>query len=391
MIFKELKDSFLIHYLHRFDKYCFNVRIHGDTYRIGDGEPQFTLVIHKDIPKTELLRATGLALGEAYMRRDIEIEGNLFTALSDLLDQSESFSLERHSLKHIFFVSEKKKAQAQQVSSHYDLGNDFYKLWLDPTLTYSCAYFQHEDDSLEQAQKNKVHHILKKLYLKPGMTLLDIGCGWGYLLIEAAREYGVRGYGCTLSKEQWKKGQERIHELHLEDQIQIDLIDYRDLVDRGAHFDRVVSVGMMEHVGRSNYPTYFEDVNSLLEPGGLFLLHTITGHDEEMSDAFLRKYIFPGGTLPSLREIVSHAYDNDFRIQDVESLRRHYYKTLMCWYKNFQQVHDTVRKWKDDAFVRMWDLYLCGCAAAFYIGFIDVHQFLMTKGNTNDLPLTRWY
>ena len=129
----------------------------------------------------------------------------------------------------------------------------------------------------------------------------------------------------------------------------------------------------------------------LLKDGGIFLLHTITGHDEVVSEPWIRKYIFPGGTLPSLRELISHAYDADFRVLDVESLRRHYYRTLMCWYHNFLKVHETVAGWKNEEFVRMWDLYLAGCAAAFYIGYIDIHQVLMTKGNNNELPMTRWY
>ena len=211
------------------------------------------------------------------------------------------------------------------------------------------------------------------------------------MLIEAAKKYGVKGYGCTLSKEQWKKGQERIKAEGLEGQVQIELVDYRDLEDKGLVFDRIVSVGMMEHVGRSNYATYMETANHLLKDGGIFLLHTITGHDEVVSEPWIRKYIFPGGTLPSLRELVSHAYDADFRVLDVESLRRHYYRTLMCWYHNVLKVHDVVAGWKDESFVRMWDLYLAGCAAAFYIGYIDIHQVLMTKGNNNELPMTRWY
>ena len=321
-MFKELMDSFLIHYLSHFDKYPFNIELHGDTYRIGDGEPRFTIVVNKDIPKKDLMASASLALAEAYMRGDIAVkDGDLFTVIACLLEQADRITLDRHALKDLFSFSEKKRDQAKQVSSHYDLGNDFYKLWLDPTLSYSCAYFKSEDDSLETAQRNKVDYILKKLYLKPGMTLLDIGCGWGYLLLEAAKKYGVKGYGCTLSKEQWKMGQLRIHEAGLDDQVTIDLIDYRDLPEKGLTFDRIVSVGMMEHVGRNNYQTYYECANALLRDGGLFLLHSITGNDEKMSDSFMRKYIFPGGMLPSLRELVSIAYDHAFRVQDIESLR----------------------------------------------------------------------
>lgn len=205
MHFQILMDNFLLHYLNHFDKHCFNVKLHDQEYTIGQGEPEFTVIVHKDIPKKELLESTELALGEAYMRGDIEIQGDLFHMLCTFLEQADRFSLDRKGLRSILYMSEKKKDQAKEVSSHYDLGNEFYKLWLDPTMSYSCAYFKHEDDTLEQAQRNKVDYILEKLYLKEGMTLLDIGCGWGFLLIEAAKKYGVKGYGCTLSKEQWKK------------------------------------------------------------------------------------------------------------------------------------------------------------------------------------------
>lgn len=384
-------DTFFIHYLHRFDAHCFTVELHGKTYTIGEGKPNFDLIINKDIPKKELMNSTSLALGEAYMRKDIEIRGDLFTTLACLLSQTSQFTLNKSVFTRLLHPSESKDAQKKQVSSHYDLGNDFYKLWLDPSMSYSCAYFKHEDDTLEQAQHNKVHYILEKLYLKKDMTLLDIGCGWGYLLIEAAKKYGIKGYGCTLSQEQWKKGQERIKVEGLEGQVQIDLVDYRDLLAEGKTYDRIVSVGMLEHVGRSNYDTYMETAGHLLKDGGLFLLHYISGSDETNSNPWMRKYIFPGGTLPSLREIVWKAYNNDFCVVDIESLRRHYYKTLMCWYNNFQKVRSQVMEERGEEFCRMWDLYLCGCAVAFFIGNIDLHQVLMTKGNNNELPMTRWY
>ena len=203
-------DTFLVHYLSHFDKYCFTVALHDKTYMIGEGTPLFNITIHKNVPKAELMRSTSLALGEAYMRKDITIEGDLFTALECFLSQQNQFSMDRSALKRLLFPSESKKAQKEQVSSHYDLGNDFYAMWLDPTMSYSCAYFKDDKNTLEEAQHNKVDYILEKLHLEKGMTLLDIGCGWGYLLIEAAQKYGIIGYGCTLSKEQWKKGQERI-------------------------------------------------------------------------------------------------------------------------------------------------------------------------------------
>ena len=390
-MFSKLFDSFLVHYLERFNDHCFTVKIGYNEYTIGEGEPEFTIRVNSDIPKKDILVSAELALGEAYMRKDIEIEGDLFKALCVVLGHVNKDSINKKVLSSLFNVGLKKKDQKQQVSSHYDLGNEFYSLWLDKTMSYSCAYFKHEDDSLEEAQYQKVHHILDKLYLKEGMTLLDIGCGWGFLLIEAARKYGVKGYGCTLSEEQWKKGQERIKKFGLEGQVEIELIDYRDVAASGRTFDRIVSVGMLEHVGRPNFPLYMEDASTMLNDGGLFLLHYISDPAEKETSAWIRKYIFPGGCLPSLREMVGIAYDYGMNVIDVESLRLHYYKTLMHWYNNFQGVRDQVEKARGTEFVRMWDLYLCGCAAGFYIGNMDLHQILMTKDVNNELPLTRWY
>ncbi len=387
----QILDDFLVHYLQRFDKYPFELDLHGKTYTIGEGKPAFRVIVHKDIPKSELLSSTSLSLGEAYMRGDLEIDGDLFTVIRCLLEQMSRFALDREKFNYLLYPSEDKKTQKEEVSSHYDLGNDFYKLWLDPTLSYSCAFFKKDTDTLEEAQKNKVRHILDKLYLAKDMTLLDIGCGWGFLLMEAAKQYGVKGFGCTLSKEQYAMGQERIKKLGLEGRVEIALMDYRDLPATGQRFDRVVSVGMLEHVGRSQYETYMDVVDKVLKNQGLFLLHYIDGRDERNSNPWMRKYIFPGGTLPSLAEIIKLAYMGSFQLLDVESLRRHYSRTLMCWYHNFEKVHTQVAADRGEEFVRMWNLYLCGCAAAFYIGYIDVHQLLFTKGTNNDLPMVRWF
>ena len=390
-MFSKLFDTFFLHYLERFNDYCFIVKVGDKQYTIGEGSPEFTIIINKDISKKDILVSAELALGEAYMRGDIEIEGDLFKALCIVLGHVNKEPVNKKVLSPLFNLGLRKKDQKQQVSSHYDLGNDFYSLWLDTTMSYSCAYFKQDDDSLEAAQYQKVHHILDKLYLQEGMTLLDIGCGWGFLLIEAARKYGIKGYGCTLSEEQWKKGQARIKEFGLEGQVEIELIDYRDVATSGRQFDRIVSVGMLEHVGRPNLPIYMEDASSMLKDGGLFLLHYISDPAEKETSAWIRKYIFPGGSLPSLREMISLAYQYDMNVLDVENLRFHYYKTLMHWYNNFQRVRDQVERVRGSEFVRMWDLYLCGCAAGFYIGNMDLHQILMTKGINNNLPLTRWY
>ena len=281
--------------------------------------------------------------------------------------------------------------QKKEVCSHYDIGNDFYQLWLDKTMSYSCGYFKNDTDSLYQAQVNKADYILQKLYLKPNMTLLDIGCGWGFLLIEAAKKYGIHGTGITLSKEQYKEFQQRIEKEHLEQQLTVELMDYRDLPKYGKKFDRIVSVGMVEHVGRDNYQLFMDCAKEVIKPKGIFLLHFISGLKEYVGDAWIKKYIFPGGMIPSLREIISCAAENNFHTLDVENLRLHYNRTLLCWEKNFQEHIDEVRQMFDERFVRMWHLYLSACAATFHNGIIDLHQILLTNGINNDLPIVRWY
>ena len=386
-----LEEQAMITFLKKFDEHPFLVKINGHEHLIGEGAPTFTVNFKKVIPLKDLVTSTSLALGEAYMDGDLDIEGNLYQALDNLLGQMCKFSTDEHHLKSIMFPSSSKKNQKKDVSSHYDIGNDFYKLWLDETMSYSCGYFSKDTDTLYDAQCNKVDRILEKLYLKEGMTLCDIGCGWGFLLIEAAKKYHVRGVGITLSQEQKKKFEERIHEEHLENLLEVHLLDYRDLPISKRKFDRIVSVGMLEHVGRGNYEEFMSCVKSVLKPGGLFLLHYISALQEHPGDAWIKKYIFPGGVIPSLREIIQIAGDMRFYTIDVESLRRHYNKTLLEWNKNFQAHRAEVVEMFDEKFARMWELYLCACAATFQNGIIDLSQILFTNDVNNDLPMTRWY
>lgn len=386
-----LEDNAFISFLKKFDEHPFRVKMNQKEYLIGEGEPEFTVVFNKSIPLTSLMTSTSLALGEAYMDGTLEIEGDLYYALDHFLGQMGKFSTDKSALKKLIFSSTAKKNQKKEVQSHYDIGNDFYKLWLDETMSYSCGYFLHEDDTLYQAQVNKVDYILKKLRLEKGMSLLDIGCGWGFLLIEAAKKYGVHGTGITLSEEQYKEFQRRIKEEHLEDLLTVELMDYRDLPKYGQAFDRVVSVGMVEHVGRDNYQLFMDCVNQALKPQGVFLLHFISALKENPGDVWIKKYIFPGGVVPSLREMLYCAAEDGFHTMDVENLRLHYNRTLLYWRKNYEAQLDKVRTMFDERFVRMWDLYLSACAATFHNGIIDLHQILFTKGINNDLPLVRWY
>ena len=388
---KMLEENMMIQFLKKFDEYPFLVKASGKEYLIGEGSPLFTVNCHKMIPMKELVTSTSLALGEAYMNDDLEIEGDLYEALDHFLGQMDKFSTDRKVLKKLIFSSTTKKNQQKEVRSHYDIGNDFYKLWLDETMSYSCGYFLHEDDTLYQAQVNKVDYILQKLYLKEGMSLLDIGCGWGFLLIEAAKKYKVKGTGITLSKEQYKEFRKRIQEEGLEDLLTVELMDYMELEKSEWRFDRVVSVGMAEHVGRENYKLFTDCISHVLQPGGLLLLHFISELKEHPGDPWIKKYIFPGGVVPSLREMVSYLAEDGFHVMDVENLRNHYNRTLLCWEKNFKEHADEVREMFDEKFVRMWDLYLASCAATFHNGVIDIHQILASKGINNELPLVRWY
>lgn len=381
----------MIEFLKKFDENPFCVELKEKEYKIGEGNPLFKVKFNKELSLVDLMTSTSIALGEAYMKEELEIEGDLYHALNSFLGQMGKFQTDKKSLKKLIFTSSSKRNQKKEVSSHYDIGNDFYKLWLDESLSYSCAYFKDDKETLYQAQQNKIERILKKLYLKPGMKLLDIGCGWGGLLIQAAKEYGITGQGITLSKEQYNGFKQRIEEEGLTEQLSVKILDYRDLPKEEWTFDRVVSVGMIEHVGRDNYKEFISCVNTVLKPKGLFLLHYISALKEYPGDAWIKKYIFPGGMVPSLREVIHLCAEFNFYTLDVESLRRHYNKTLLCWDKNFNEHRAEIEKMMGTEFTRMWDLYLCACAATFNNGIIDLHQILISKGINNELPMTRWY
>ena len=368
---------------------AFELETAEEFHVVGTGPVQFKVTLNRDLSRRELMRSTSLALGEAYMRGDIEVDRDLYEVLDLFLGEMARFKRNDRALYKLMHTSLDQKRQRQQVTAHYDLGNDFYKLWLDETMSYSCGYFSRETDTLFEAQVGKADHILKKLHLKPGMTLLDIGCGWGFLLERAALHYGVRGVGITLSQEQYKKVQEDIKEKKLEDKLEVRLMDYRELEKSGMVFDRAVSVGMLEHVGRGNYDTFLEQVSQVLKSGGLFLLHYISAQKEHGGDPWIRKYIFPGGVIPSFREIVELLPEYGFYTLDVESLRRHYTRTLLCWRENFQKNRKRIQEMHGEEFARMWELYLASCAATFHNGIIDLHQILLSKGVNNELPMVR--
>ncbi|WP_281192297.1 SAM-dependent methyltransferase [Paenibacillus borealis] len=368
----------------------------GTTEQFNEGTaptaPLFRLTFHKPLNKSEVLSSAMNAFAEAYMDGTLIIEGNLEKIIESAFNNKESFLNRSKLLTNLSKLkgNSAKKSKAD-ISYHYDLGNEFYRLWLDETMSYSCAYFKTPGDTLYEAQLNKIHHTLKKLSLQPGQKLLDIGCGWGYLIIEAAKLYQVQALGITLSEEQYKKAKQRIEEEGLTGQVDVQLVDYRELSKKELSFDRVVSVGMLEHVGRVNIPVFMDEVDKLLTEGGAALLHCITGLVETEGNDFLMKYIFPGGYIPSIRELVDHMSRHNFRINDLENLRLHYHRTLQLWVHNFEANLESVREQFDERFIRMWRLYLNACAANFTAGITNLHQFVITKGVNNTLPLTRDY
>lgn len=264
------------------------------------------------------------------------------------------------------------------IQHHYDVSNEFYRCWLDPEMVYSCAYFRSPGQPLAEAQRDKLDHICRKLRLRPGQRLLDIGCGWGALAMRAAREFGVQVYGITLSAQQCAYAQERVRSEGLEDRVQIELRDYRDL-PRDTQYDRVVSVGMFEHVGIANLPLYFATVKRVLKPGGLFLNHGITndcGWVGAASQRFINRYVFPDGELTRVSAVQEFMEQAGFEILDVESLRPHYALTLTRWLERFEGEYERLVALAGERLYRVWRLYLGGSAHYFRRGRLAVYQIL---------------
>ena len=274
------------------------------------------------------------------------------------------------------------------VAHHYDISEKLYDLFLDEKRQYSCAYFKNDNDSLEAAQNNKIDHIIKKLNLKPNQKILDIGSGWGTLAIEIAKKSQCEVLGITLSENQYEYSKKKAEELNLENQVRFKLIDYRQLDEK---FDRIVSVGMFEHVGRKFYKKYFNTVAKLLNENGVALIHTIGSVNTPRDPhPWITKYIFPGGYTPSLSEVARPIENSGLVLSDVEVLRMHYSHTLRNWKERFLSKKDQVLQMFDERFFRMWEFYLAGCEMAFKWGDQVVFQFQLTKDFTST-PNTRDY
>ena len=332
-----------------------------------------------------------LGFGEAYMADDLEVEGDL----QELLRLGICLGYDRRNLSlwqkirfltHSLATRNTLNRAPQNIKHHYDLGDEFYELFLERTLTYSCGYFTSESDSLEQAQLNKYEHICRKLKLQPGENLLDIGCGWGGMLIYAAQNYDVKGLGVTLSPNQYERAKRKIKELDLHNSIRVALADYREIE---GEFDKFVSIGMFEHVGKAFIPVFMKELSRLLKKGGIGLLHTIGKASESPGDPWILKYIFPGGYIPNLSEIVREMGLAGFSLLDLENLRFHYAHTLDRWADNYERNLAKVKQMFDESFSRMWRLFLNASSVGFKYGNSRLYQILFSNGLNNELPLTR--
>ena len=393
----------------------------GSEMRLGRDRPEFSLIFRSAKAFQDMvLSHHPLHVVESYFQGLIDIDGDLdsvlklrhylgslhlslrekvifaIKALMIRPDATESNGSRKwaKNLRQKFGLEPSKELNRDAISFHYDVSNDFYALWLDEQMVYSCAYYEDAGQSLEQAQRNKLDHICRKLRLKPGEQLLDIGCGWGALICWAAEHYGVKAHGITLSQSQYDHAQRTIKRRGLEQKVSVELMDYRDLKGE-AEYDKLASVGMFEHVGLKNLPAYFAIANRLLKPGGLFLNHGITsdegGWKKSMSTEFINRYVFPDGQLETISTVQQLMEDAKFEIHDVECLRQHYALTLREWVKRLEERREEALKHVPESVYRIWRFYMAACALQFEEGNTGIYQILVSKRAPflTPVPLTR--
>ena len=404
----------------------FGIRLWDKTELPVDGRPSFHFMLnHPGAIRHMFIPPIELSLGEAFILNDFEIEGDIFSAfpvmqsiatrsfstgeiigiglgLSALPNSGPVRAQGRGPIKLRGAVHSRERDRVA-VQYHYDVGNDFYSLWLDHNMQYSCGYFPTGAEGLDTAQERKMEHICRKLRLQPGERLLDIGCGWSGLARYAAKNYGVNVMGVTLSKNQKAYADEQIARAGFQSRVAVELKDYRDLGDES--FDKIVSVGMFEHVGRSHLPEYFAQVYRLLKPGGLFLNHGIsrragTGEDRKGfvqqrifgRGSFLQRYIFPDAELIPVSDVNVMAENAGFEVRDVENLREHYALTLRNWVNRLETRREQAVKVSDEVTYRTWRLYMSASAFGFESGNINVNQTLlvkMTREGKSNVPFSR--
>ncbi|SFP55213.1 C17 cyclopropane fatty acid synthase CfaB [Pseudomonas borbori] len=359
-------------------------------------EPRVTMVVKDPSLVAQLAHPSLAALGGAYVEGRLELEGPM-SAVIELGDALSQALIEDEPVAELQHSTHDKDTDAAAISYHYDLSNDFYALWLDREMVYSCAYFETGSEDLEQAQQAKLRHLCRKLRLQPGERLLDVGCGWGGLARFAAREFGVEVYGITLSRAQLRLARQRLKDEGLGQQVRLELQDYRDLPQDGR-FDKVVSVGMFEHVGHANLPLYCQRLFGAVKSGGLVLNHGITAkHTDGRPVArgggeFIGRYVFPHGELPHLATMTTQLSDAGLEVVDVENLRLHYARTLEHWSARLEAQLEQAARLVPEQALRIWRLYLAGCAYGFARGWMSLHQILAVKpraDGSHELPWTR--
>ena len=366
-------------------------------------DPDVTLILKDPVAARHLAKPSMAALGAGYVEGHLDVDG----PIRSVVRVAESLARDQDRQGGLgalpnWLTRHTRGSDRQAIEYHYDVSNAFYSAWLDPNMVYSCAYYENGDEDLATAQVAKIDHICRKLRLEPGQRLLDIGCGWGALVIHAARHYGVQATGITLSTNQHALATERVAAAGLQDRVEIRLQDYRD-VPEAQGFDRISSVGMFEHVGLKNLPAYFKQVARLLKPGGVALNHGITSSDHDSRSVglgageFIDRYVFPDGELPHVSLAIRELSAAGLELTDAESLRRHYEKTLWAWSDAFEQRLAQMEALAGTRRARIWRVYLAGCAHAFAHGWINLYQLLAVKpvaaptGALSPLPLSRRY
>ncbi len=392
----------------------------GSHWPSNDPKPATIVLKHPGALREMLAPGTAKGLGEAYLHDDFDVEGDMEQALElavalehrpegwlnslatyyrlHRLPSRPPFRVDGRQARELKGSQHSLARDKQAVSFHYDVSNDFYQLWLDQRMVYSCAYFETPSDDLDTAQAAKLRHLCRKLRLRPGQQLLDIGCGWGGLAIFAARNFGVKVTGVTLSHQQAALASARAREAGLADAVKIELRDYREVIQPEG-FDAIVSVGMSEHVGRTHLEEYFKKAWSLLRPGGVFLNHAIgegLQEDRFKGPSFVDEYVFPDGDIPPIPFVLNSAEEAGFEVRDVENLREHYALTCRHWVRRLEVHHEQALAFVNEPTYRVWRLYMAGSAHGFDHGDIAIYQSLLAKpgaGGRAHLPLTRrdWY
>ena len=360
----------------------------GEEITTSSQSPVARVVLRDRAALYRLLVNPEFQFGELYSHGRIDVEGNL-VALIESVNRSTSRNGTFKSRLPGWLDRQKRNTRARaqaNIHHHYDIGNGFYRLWLDDQLVYTCAYFPTPNTTLEAAQLAKMDHVCRKLRLKPGESVVEAGCGWGALALHMARHYGVTVKAFNISHQQIALARERAKSEGLHDRVQFIEDDYRNIT---GTFDAFVSVGMLEHVGPGNYRALGAVIDRCLTPAGRGLIHTIGRNRPHRTSSWIATRIFPGGYTPSLKEMAEIFEPHAFSVIDVENLRLHYARTLQHWLERFEAHESEVRRMFDERFVRMWRLYLAGSQAAFTTGWMQLFQVVFQRATNNDVPLTR--